>query len=211
MPDVPDTRELEQQIAAQEAEIKRLEEELSDERIQERLTSLSVVLGQRMTKWGKLLGLEFSQWPLRLDLKQLTVIADTDDGAIPLERMGSGTNWVGYHLIAHLALHQWFAQRSRPVPHFLFLDQPSQVYFPADKESDGSANSLPDEDRREVSEMFELIFDAVREVAPGFQVILTEHADLADDWYSEAVVQRWRGGVKLVPEDWPSGSGASDD
>lgn len=204
MPDVPDTKELEQQIATLEAEIKRLEEELSDERVQERLTSLSVVLGKRMTQWGQRLGLEFSEWQLRLDLKQLTVIADTDDGAIPLVRMGSGTNWVGYHLIAHLALHQWFAQRSRPVPHFLFLDQPSQVYFPADKDLEGSTNMLPDDDRRQVSEMFRLIFDAVREVAPGFQVILTEHADLTEDWYSEAVVERWRGGFKLVPEDWPS-------
>ena len=41
-----------------------------------------------------------------------------------MARMGSGENWVGYHLIAHLALHQWFVQRQRPVPSFLFLDQP---------------------------------------------------------------------------------------
>lgn len=38
--------------------------------------------------------------------------------------------------------------------------------------------------------------------APGLQVIMTEHADLTD-WYSNAVVERWRRGLKLVPEDWP--------
>lgn len=204
MPDVPDTTELEKQAETLRAEVARLEDELSDERVQERLTSMSVLLGKRMTAWATRLALEFSDSPLRFDLKKLTVIADTEeDGAVPLDRMGSGKNWVGYHLIAHLALHQWFVQHSRPVPHFLFLDQPSQVYFPADKDVEGSMNLLPDDDRHAVSEMFRLIFDAVKEVAPGFQVIMTEHADLTEEWYSDAVVERWRGGLKLVPGDWP--------
>ena len=58
------------------------------------------------------------------------LMADTPEGPIPMSRMGSGENWVGYHLIGHLALHKWFALQKRPVPRFLFLDQPSQVYFP---------------------------------------------------------------------------------
>jgi hypothetical protein len=33
-------------------------------------------------------------------------------------------------------------------------------------------------------------------------VILIEHADINEDWYRDAVVERWRGGKKLVPEDW---------
>src|SRR3954462_1953167 len=141
--------------------------------------------------------------PLRLDLKNLTIIADTDDGPVPMTRMGSGENWVGYHLIAHLALHQWFAQRNRPVPRFLFLDQPSQVYFPAEKDIDGSLSLISEDDRAAVSRMFNLVFNVVADGAPGFQIIVTEHADIRGDWYQRAVVERWRGGLKLVPEDWP--------
>ena len=37
----------------------------------------------------------------------------------------------------------------------------------------------------------------------SFQVIVTEHADIDESWYQTAVVERWRGGLKLVPEDWP--------
>jgi hypothetical protein len=33
-------------------------------------------------------------------------------------------------------------------------------------------------------------------------VILVEHADLNEEWYREAVVERWRGGRMLVPDDW---------
>jgi hypothetical protein len=117
--------------------------------------------------------------------------------------MGSGENWVGYHLIAHLALHQWFVQRRRPVLSFLFLDQPSQVYFPADQDAQGSTDSVSEDDRIAVRRMFQLVFQAVKEVEPGLQVVITEHADIDQDWYQAAVIERWRGGLKLVPEDWP--------
>lgn len=212
MRDLPDTTDLEKQAEAHRAEVARLEEELSDERAQDRLMSMSILLGKRMTTWAARLALEFSDSPLRFDFKKLTVVADTEeDGVVPLDRMGSGKNWVGYHLIAHLALHQWFAQHARPVPSFLFLDPPSQVYFPPDKDVSGSTVLLDDDERLAVSEMFRLIFDAVKDVAPGFQVVVTEHADLAEDWYAEAVVEKWRGGTKLVPADWPrAGEGAAE-
>jgi hypothetical protein len=203
LPDLPDTQALEQEAESLRAQANALEIELSDERVQERIGSITSILGQRMTQWARDLGLEHSKYPLRLDIKNLTIVADTADGPVPMARMGSGENWVGYHLIAHLALHQWFVQRQRPVPSFLFLDQPSQVYFPADKDAGGSMDSVSEDDRIAVRRMFQLVFDAVREVAPGLQVIVTEHADIDQDWYQASVIERWRGGLKLVPEDWP--------
>jgi Protein of unknown function (DUF3732) len=203
LPDLPDTRALEQETADLRAQASALEVELSDERVRERLESITSILGQRMTQWARNLDLEHSKFPLRLDLKNLTIVADTADGPVPMARMGSGENWVGYHLIAHLALHHWFVERSRPVPRFLFLDQPSQVYFPAEKDVDGSMSLVSEDDRLAVSRMFRLVFDVVKEVAPGLQVVITEHADISEDWYQAAVVERWRGGLKLVPEDWP--------
>jgi hypothetical protein len=202
MPDVPDTQDLEGEVNLLRIQCKRLEEELSDERVQESLTSIVSRLSEKLTEWARTLGLEHSASPMRLDLRKLTLVADTLDGAVPMSRIGSGENGVGFHLIAHLALHQWFVQRSRPVPHFIFFDQPSQVYFPADKDIDGSMGLVPDDDRHRVRQMFHLIFEAVEAVEPGMQVILIEHADLNEDWYRDAIVERWRGGKKLVPEDW---------
>jgi hypothetical protein len=203
LPDLPDTKALEEQAATLRAQCVELENELSDERVRERLESVTSILGQRMTKWAHQLDLEHSKFPLRLDLKKLTIVADTNDGPVPMDRMGSGENWVGYHLIAHLALHQWFVERGRPVPRFLFLDQPSQVYFPAEKDVDGSMALVSEDDRLAVSRMFQLVFDAVKDVAPGLQVLITEHADINEPWYQAAIVERWRGGTKLVPDDWP--------
>jgi hypothetical protein len=51
--------------------------------------------------------------------------------------------------------------------------------------------------------MFELIFTAVAELAPDFQVIVTDHADLlGSDDFQDAVVERWRDDNALIPEDW---------
>jgi len=203
IPELPESQELESQSAEIRAQCEALEAELGNEAVQERVASIVSILGGWMTEWARELRLEHSQFPLRLDVKRLTLVADTADGPVPMERMGSGENWVGYHLIAHLALHKWFSQRGRPVPRFLFLDQPSQVYFPPEMDADGKFNNAGDEDRAAVARMFLLVFRVVEEVAPDLQVIITEHADLNEEWYQAAVAERWRGAVKLVPEDWP--------
>lgn len=203
LPDLPDTKALEGQTQRLRDQSAALEEALSDERVRERIDSITSILGRRMTDWARELDLEHSKFPLRLDLRKLTIVADTADGPVPMDRMGSGENWVGYHLIAHLALHEWFTQRGRPVPRFLFLDQPSQVYFPPEKDVDGSMAMVEEDDRRAVIRMFQFVFKVVNELTPDLQVVITEHADIKEDWYQSAVVERWRGGVKLVPEEWP--------
>lgn len=204
VPGLPDTRSLHERAEVLRSACADLEAELSDDLVAERLGSIASILGREMTDWAQQLRLEHSGFPLRLDLKKLTIVADTADGPIPMSRMGSGENWVGYHLIAHMALHKWFAQRNRPVPRFLFLDQPSQVYFPPERDVDGSLSQIDENDRAAVNRMFQFIFGvAAQALTPGFQVIVTEHADINEDWYQTAVVERWRGGLKFVPDDWP--------
>ena len=146
-----------------------MEEELSEARVQERVESIVSILSQRMSPWAKLLELEHSELPLRLDVKKLTIVADTPESPLPMERMGSGANWVGYHLIGHLALHQWFAERNRPVPRVLFLDQPSQVYFPSEMDGDGSLETVSEDDRASVLRMFEFVFEVVANIAPLYR------------------------------------------
>lgn len=211
LPELPDTTELKLRAEQIREQCVLLEEELSDEAVRERIASIASILSQRMTAWAQHLELEHSGYPLRMDIRRLTIIADTLDGPVPMDRMGSGENWVGYHLIAHLALHEWFTRQGRPVPRFLFLDQPSQVYFPPETAVDGSLSEVEEEDRAAVSRMFRFVFDVVAELAPSFQVIVTEHADIGEDWYKDSVIERWRGGLKLIPESWPRNSEAPEE
>lgn len=202
VPELPDTKDLVARAERLRAAVTKLEHDLSDEVTRERLESIASLLGKSMTTWAQELQLEHSEAPLRMDIRRLTIVADTADGPIPMERMGSGANWVGYHLIGHLALHSWFARRGRPVPRFLFLDQPSQVYFPPERDSDGSIELLSEDDRVAVRRMFKLVYDVVTDLFPEMQVIITEHADLAESWFQDSVVERWRNGLKLVPDEW---------
>lgn len=204
LPDLPDTLELERRSKQLGIEISGLEDKLSDEDIKERLESIISILAEDMSAWAKRLELEHSKYPLRLNVNKLTVFAATSNGAITMDKMGSGENWVGYHLIGHLALHKWFTKQGRPVPHFLFLDQPSQVYFPPDVSRPNVVDELIGDDREDLRRMFKLIYDLVEEVAPGLQIIMTEHAEFEDKWYQDSIRERWRGGLKLVPEDWPT-------
>lgn len=205
VPDLPDTSALLTRAEELRTAYAALEGELSDEVVTERMTSIGSILSRQMSEGARGLLLEHSASPLRLDIKRLTLVADTENGPVPMGRMGSGENWVGYHLIAHLTLHSWFSHRDRPVPRFLFLDQPSQVYFPPEREiaAEMSVDDLSEDDRSAVKRMFQYVFDAVNSANPAFQVIVTEHADIDEDWFQSAVVERWRGGLKLVPEDWP--------
>ena len=155
-----------------------------------------------MTEYSGALDLEHHGSQLRLDIHNLTVVADTMDGAVPLFRMGSGENWVGYYVLAHIALHKWFRAKNRPVPGFLILDQPSQAYYPPEQDSDGSLDGLTDEDQTAVQRLFELIWSAAGELAQDLQIIVMDHADLKREWFEDAVVERWRRGIKLVPQSW---------
>ncbi|OAN55318.1 DUF3732 domain-containing protein [Sphingobium sp. TCM1] len=178
-----------------------LERLVDPENTAERLTSILNLIGEFMTQDSQKLDLEHSGSRLRLDIRQLAVIADTLDGPVPLFRMGSGENWVGYHVLAHLALHRWFRQKDRPVPGFLFFDQPSQAHYPAERDREGDISILPDADREAVFKLFKLMFDVAEELSPHFQLIVTDHADLRDQWFADAVVARWRG-EGLVPQHW---------
>lgn len=202
LPSRPDTAKLEKKILELKADILKLESELSDESVRERVDSILSRISELLTRWAKHLELEHSGVPFRLDRKRLEVVADSDTGPIPMSVMGSGANWLGCHLIAHLALHDLFARRERPVPRFLFLDQPSQVYFPAEQGRDVNAAEVEDEDRLAIVRIFRLIENVVAQLAPKLQVIITEHADINEPWYQDAIVERWRHGAALIPAEW---------
>jgi archaellum component FlaC len=183
-------------------QVRSLEAVLDDETLAGRLESILSLVSTQITSLARKLEIEHSDSPMRLDLKKLTIVADhADDGAIPMPKMGSGETWVGLHLVTHLALHNWFFKKQRPVPQFLFLDQPSQAYFPPDTSAETvrEQTEATNPDRQSVIRMFKLIVEETK----NFQVIITEHADIREDWYQVLVRENWWDGKqKLVPVDW---------
>ncbi len=194
---------LAQKVAAADAEVARLEKALSGDERALRLSYILTNINADIMTWSRRLKLEHSQHNLFLDLKNLTLVADKGNEQTPLWRMGSGENFVGYHVVVHLALHKHFAVAERPVPRYLFLDQPSQAHFPADPNSPFFDPSKPDPDRLAVLNLLHLIIEVVDSLNHRFQVIIADHLRLNDEKINKTVTMKWWDGAKLVPDDWP--------
>lgn len=200
---IEQTSPLPAQIQQLKAEMEELQRAIDANSAEDRLATALNLVGRDLTAYAGALGLEHGDNPLRLDLKNLTVIADTDDGPLSLAQMGSGENWVGYHVAAHLGLHKLFRRRDRPVPGFLMLDQPSQAHYPPDRDNQGRIDDLTDEDQQAVRKLYNLLNEFAKTLQPDMQVIVSDHVELLDDWFRDAIAERWRDGIALVPASWP--------
>lgn len=124
---------------------------------------------------------------LKLDRKDLTIRFDKDyEQHDYLWEVGSGANWMGYHIAAFLGIHEFLLQEENldlPPLSFLVIDQPSQVYFPS---SELGSNALDEdittlrktrtEDLIATRRIFEVLSEAIRRTKSNLQIIVLEHA-----------------------------------
>lgn len=166
------------------------------------------------TNAGKLLphlDIENPNDSISLETNDLTIKVLGSERDNYLSEIGSGSNWLSYHLAVLLSLHQFYlSQKNSPVPAFLVLDQPSQVYFPKHVVSrDVEVEDDPkvrDEDVDAVRKAFEVMGSVVRGEKGKLQLIVLDHAS-SEVWGGiDGVVglPEWRGGTKLVPMEWLS-------
>lgn len=113
-------------------------------------------------------------------------------------------SWVGYHLTAYLALQDYFIELKRPVPRFIVFDQPSQAFFPRDRETGGDLTELSDTDRNNTLNLYRMMFDVVAGLDGQLQIIAFDHADFNDQWFKASIIETWRDGTALIPRHWYS-------
>jgi phage shock protein A len=203
-----DLEMMESELRRLRLKVEELERKIDSDDTNERLSSVMNNISSRMTRYIQELGAEFSEFPFRFDLSNLTVVVDRPERPVQMGRTGGAENHLAYHLAAILALHQFAVANNRPIPHFLIIDQPTQVYFPSEnvyKAADGSIQKTEeDADLTAVRRLFEFLVKFTREYVPGFQIIVTEHANLREQWFQDALLEEpWAKPPALVPEDWP--------
>lgn len=148
--------------------------------------------------------------PVELSITDLMIKVRGEQRDDYLWEIGSGANWLSYHVAVSLALQQFFiASAPNPVPSFLVYDQPSQVYFPrrlarnrSDTEDDDP--KFLDEDIAAVRKVFATLADTVSALNGELQVIVLDHAG-PEVWGNSSgvrLVEEWRDGTKLVPLEW---------
>jgi hypothetical protein len=148
---------------------------------------------------------EFPNYPIQLSIKDLSVKVLRPDREDWLWEIGSGANYLAYHIAVTTALQRFFMQtRNHPVPHLLIYDQPSQVYFPGSLVGDQAEPDWRDQDVKAVRKVFAALSNEVVQSGGNLQVIVLDHA-AQDVWggiENMHVVAEWRGREKLVPEAW---------
>ena len=170
----------------------------------------------KIADYARLLQLEHATENVRLNTRELTLQFKPLSGRTDfLWEVGSGQNWVGYHVAGLLALHEHFISLNQnPVPRFLVIDQPSQVYFP---EAWPTMEKAPEElNKKDVSpdidgvrRIFSALSSFFDAVDGQFQIIVTEHAGSItwDGIPNIHLVGNWRQGQDefLVPAAWLKG------
>lgn len=199
---------LEEQHRGLKLKIEDLEKGIGADDSNDRLSSILNIISVQVTQYIQKFEAEFRDFPARFDLANITIVFDRPGRPVPMSRTGGGENHLAYHLSMLLALHLFAAKNNRPIPRFLLIDQPTQVYFPSDrvyKEVDGSVQKTEgaDADLKAVRRLFQLLLKFTEEDAPGFQLVVTEHANLREQWFQDALVEQpWDKPPALVPEDW---------
>lgn len=201
---VEEVRTLKESVLALEGELREQDVEARKRRA---LRIINTNAGKLLTH----LDVENPNDPISLETNDLTIKVLGSERDDYLSEIGSGSNWLSYHLAVLLSLHQFYlSQRNSPVPAFLVLDQPSQVYFPKqvlakDVEMEDDPK-VRDEDVDAVRKAFEVMGSVVRGEKGKLQLIVLDHAS-SEVWggIDEVVgLPEWRAGTKLVPMEWIS-------
>ncbi len=225
-----DDIELDKSITSTNEQLIKINSELRGYDARTGLEKASHKVNEYMTKIGSHFEFEASYKPINLhfsfetfDLYHLTPTGER----IYLRSMGSGANWLYSHVTLFLALHKYFAELGDKcsIPTVLFLDQPTQVYFPNFKRDNSESfedqknkeaaqrsknERVVDEDIKAVENLFSQlsIYCNSIEASNGFspQIIVTDHADdltLSNGVSFESLVNgnRWRkrGLIEPVP------------
>jgi hypothetical protein len=185
--------------------------------VERKLRNAESDINKTMKKIGTNFDFEDSYKPINLKFSLETFELwheKSEREKIYLRSMGSGANWLYSHLCLFMAIHKYFCSLGNEslIPPILFLDQPSQVYFPISIQDTGENFDAPqlkakegrkektDEDLNAVTNLFNqmVIFcrDTLKETGIEPQIIITDHADNLelDGVEFESLVngRRWR-------------------
>ncbi|MCM3625491.1 DUF3732 domain-containing protein [Brevibacillus borstelensis] len=190
-----------EEIAALKEEEAYLLKEVDFETFAQRKETALFKFSRFAGHYGEILELETGDDLIQLDTNKLTIrVIDEKGGTAWLREIGSGANWLGYHVTTLLALHELFVSQEIPyVPSLLVIDQPSQTHFPDDTEEDSENEEL-----QAVNKVFQALSSGIKRTNGTLQVIVSEHAgqSVVDGLENVHLVERWRKGRKMIPWHW---------
>ncbi|NUF48958.1 DUF3732 domain-containing protein [Gilliamella sp. ESL0250] len=196
-------------VIGYEKEIRDIKKQLKIYNLEQKIDRANYFLSEKMTSISQQLDFEKELQPGRMyfNLKDFEFYYNHNNEKIRLSEMGSGANWLACHLSLFLALLHLICKENSSMPAFLFIDQPSQVYFPraitkiTSLEEGADPEKTFDENIIQVKNIFNVILREIQTIKDEYnvdtQVILLEHADEPE--FDQFVRKRWTtDGNKLI-------------
>jgi hypothetical protein len=203
-------QELEAEVVRLRNSIQALQAAVRGSEIEARKKRALSIVNANAERLLPTLDAESPQSPISLEIDDLTVKVIRPDREDYLNEIGSGSNWLSYHIAIMLGLHEFFLTLpSSPVPGFLVVDQPSQVYFPRKLATRNDEElvepDLADDDVDAVRSILGTMGAVVGRAQGQLQVIVLDHAPSSvwGNLPNVVEVEEWRDGkTKLVPLQW---------
>ncbi|MCK0135986.1 DUF3732 domain-containing protein [Arenibacter sp. S6351L] len=184
--------------------IRDLRSIIDRDKIRQKLKNAINRIQSSIEHYSKIFKAERSEDPAELDIINLTLKFLGNRREDFLWEIGSGSNYMAYHISTALALQELFLRNdSHPVPNFLFFDQPSQAYFP----ELNAQEIIKGDDIERVKRIFKALDEAIVRTKGNLQIIVLEHAgsDVWSEFDSVHKVFRWRDDEEdkaLIPDKW---------
>lgn len=216
----------EEQFTKIQSDMKNIEKQLKTYNYEQQLRKSEDRINEIMAEIGKAFDFEKYYQPINLkfSLKNFDLYHEAGEEKIYLRSMGSGANWLYCHITLFLALHQYFIELEVQgfkcsIPSILFLDQPTQVYFPNfhhDKDEEFNKQKIAnlehkdniDEDIQSVTKLFTKLAQYCHDLKEKYgyspQIIITDHADhlnLNGFKFESFVTNRWRTRGFINPDE----------
>lgn len=178
-------------------ELEKLENELSKINIKKKIQEAEYLIGEYSTEVLNTLAFDrkdYGEPNLKFEIKDVTAYQQKTDSSIYyLSDIGSAENHLSFHLAVFLGLHRFILEHEESIlPSFIFLDQPSQVYFPTEEDFRTGKGDI-----KKVEDLYKSIIKYIEDInktslLSKVQIIIVDHFYSEDKWYQKYLVEpRW--------------------
>lgn len=177
-------------------ELDKIERELKKVDLKKRRYEAEYLIGKYATEVLRKLPFDnnsYGEANLKFDIKDVSAYQQGKIEIYKLNEIGSAENHLSFHLAVFLGLHKYILEHSQSIlPSFIFLDQPSQVYFP---KADDFKNKKGD--IKVVENIYKTLIQTIEnynktQMISKIQIIIVDHFYSDEEWYQKHLVEpRW--------------------
>lgn len=181
------------EIQKLQEEFDKLEKDLTKVDIKKKKQEAELYIGNYATEMLKTLPFDEKDYGipnLKFDIKDVTAYQQSINNIFYLSDIGSAENHLSFHLSVFLGLHKYVSNHSKSIlPSLIFLDQPSQVYFPKQEDFKNGTGDI-----KKVEDMYKSIIKFIEdvnqnEIVNKIQIIIVDHFYSKEDWYQKYLVE----------------------